>query len=204
MLKMLRLIATGVLLFCVGGTTYAITGIVGTQFNLTQIAGTAISLGQKAMSASFPVVIASDQGNLGTNQVQIGGVTVSVGAGNSDTGTQRVVLASNQAAVAVTMTPFTTGSISGGLGVPTRTRVTCTTSSGQVVAGNANRVGMECDTDIGNTDRIHVAWGAAAATTSDKRLELGASWQPPVVSTVAVQCLAASGSQVINCTEYFK
>jgi hypothetical protein len=47
------------------------------------------------MANSEPVVIASNQSNLPTNQTQINGVTVATGTGVSGTGVQRVVLASD-------------------------------------------------------------------------------------------------------------
>lgn len=89
-------------------------------------------------------------------------------------------------------------------GVPVVTRVGCTTSSGQLLAGNANRVGLECDSDAApdNTDKVFIRQGAVAATNNDKRLEIGASWQPPTVSTVAVQCVSKSATQNVTCIEY--
>ncbi len=54
--------------------------------------------GQLAMAASFPVVIASDQSTISTNVAQINGVTTLMGAGNTGTGSQRVTIATDQAA----------------------------------------------------------------------------------------------------------
>lgn len=49
--------------------------------NLTQVGGVAVSLGQKAMAASLPVVIASDQSALPTNLTQVAGVPIAQGHG---------------------------------------------------------------------------------------------------------------------------
>lgn len=51
--------------------------------------------GQATMANSSPVVVASDQSNLPTNTKQLNGVTVSVGNGVTDTGTQRVSISSD-------------------------------------------------------------------------------------------------------------
>lgn len=59
------------------------------------------SLGQQTMANSQPVVIASDQSNVGTNLKQLNGVTISVGSGTNGTGVQRFTLATDQAACSV-------------------------------------------------------------------------------------------------------
>lgn len=51
--------------------------------------------GQATSANSAPVVVASDQSNLPTNTKQLNGVSVSVGNGTTDTGTQRVSLSSD-------------------------------------------------------------------------------------------------------------
>lgn len=51
--------------------------------------------GQATSANSAPVVVASDQSNLPTNTKQLNGVTVSVGNGTTDTGSQRVTLSSD-------------------------------------------------------------------------------------------------------------
>lgn len=69
---------------------------VGTQnVNLTQVGGSSITLGQTTKSASLPVTLASDTGNLPINMTQINGVSTSVGNGITDTGTQRVTISSD-------------------------------------------------------------------------------------------------------------
>ena len=63
----------------------------------------ALALGQATMANSVPVAFASDQSalsvslaaNQSVNQTQVNGVTVSVGNGTTDTGTQRVTLSSD-------------------------------------------------------------------------------------------------------------
>lgn len=57
------------------------------------------ALGQAVMASSQPVVIASNQSNVPTNVAQINGVTPLMGAGNTGTGSPRVTLATDQAAL---------------------------------------------------------------------------------------------------------
>ena len=71
--------------------------------NLAQVGGAAIALGSALGAASVPVVIASDQGNVPINTVQLGGNAIDLGAGNAGAGTQRVVIATDQVAIPVTM-----------------------------------------------------------------------------------------------------
>lgn len=82
----------------------------GGNTNLIQVGGVGITLGQKTMSASLPIVIASDQaavpvtisGNQAVNLAQVAGTTTSVNSGNKDAGTQRVVIATDQPAIPIT------------------------------------------------------------------------------------------------------
>lgn len=53
--------------------------------NVQQWGGTSTSLGQKTMAASVPVVVASNQSNLPTNTVQLGGVAIDANS-NGDAG----------------------------------------------------------------------------------------------------------------------
>lgn len=85
------------------------------QVDLMKVGGAALTEGQKAMAASVPVVIASDQSavpvsgsvtttppaNASTNVAQVGGVAVSLGAKPSATSIP-VVLATDEAALPVT------------------------------------------------------------------------------------------------------
>lgn len=167
----------------------AASTFIGNTINIGSFGGTNVSLGSKTGASSIPVVIASDQA----------GVPVT---GTFFQGTQPV---SFPAGSTIGLTPGTSVYISGNAarGVPVQTVVGCTTSSGLLLAANANRVGLECDSDCDNTaGRVYVNFGSAAATNTMKRLENCSSWQPPMVSTVAVQCLASAGTLSIRCTEY--
>jgi hypothetical protein len=88
--------------------------------------------------------------------------------------------------------------------VPVQTQCSCTTSSSQCIAANANRVGLEADNNANQATpaTVYINWGSIAATNTMKQIPSGGSWQPPAVSTVAVQCLSASGTQLVNVIEY--
>lgn len=79
----------------------------GTQYgminNLVRRAsgGSVELIGQGTMANSLPVAIASDQGNVPINNVQIGGVALSTGNGVVGTGVQRVAIASDNTAFSV-------------------------------------------------------------------------------------------------------
>lgn len=67
------------------------------------------TLGQKAMSASMAVVVASDQSNLPANVAQINGVTPLMGAGATGTGSQRVTIATDGQGQVADNAAFTDG-----------------------------------------------------------------------------------------------
>lgn len=60
--------------------------------NLGKVGGTAVSLGQKTMSSSLPVAIASDQGTLTTNVAQINGTAPTVKASGTNAATTDTAL----------------------------------------------------------------------------------------------------------------
>lgn len=192
MTKIARLVLALMLLPVMLPLVQAGTTFIGGVFNLAQVGGASITLGSKTSANSLPVVIASDQGAIAVTGTFFQGTQpVSFGQGNIFS----VSLSSISSVVAQLGMPHSNN-------IPTQTAVGCTTSSGQLLAGNPNRVGLECDSDANNTDRVFLNYGTVAAANTMKRLELGASWQPPVVSTVAIQCLSASGTQNIRCIEY--
>lgn len=97
------------------GVTQPVSGTVTTSppsnasTNIAQVGGSALSEGQKAMAASVPVVIASDQSavpvsgtvtttppaNASTNVAQFGGANVSTGTGVGGAGIPRVTVSSD-------------------------------------------------------------------------------------------------------------
>lgn len=79
--------------------------------NLTEVGGSAIALGQTTMAASLPVTIASNQTDLKVDLDKVAGTTTSVNTGNSDAGTQRVVIASDQPTLSVSFTDTTASTI---------------------------------------------------------------------------------------------
>jgi hypothetical protein len=78
--------------------------------NISQFGGVSVTLGQKAMAASMPVVLSSDQSaipvtpaaNSAVNVAQVAGTTAATNAGTANAGTQRVIVASDQSAIPVT------------------------------------------------------------------------------------------------------
>jgi hypothetical protein len=96
-------VAILLVLLCSSPTFAQMLASGGAATNITQVGGTNLTLGQKAMTASIPVVIASDQSSLGvtvsgtlsSNVAQVGGNTVSTGNGTTGTGSQRVTIASD-------------------------------------------------------------------------------------------------------------
>lgn len=69
--------------------------------NLTKVGGSSVALGQAAMTASFPVVLSSDQTNVPGNLKQVNGSTISLGQ-TTASASLPVVIASNQGALSVT------------------------------------------------------------------------------------------------------
>lgn len=65
------------------------------------IGSAAPTVGQKAMAASLPVTVASDQTAIPENQTQVGGTTVATGNGVVGAGVQRVAIASDNTAFGV-------------------------------------------------------------------------------------------------------
>jgi hypothetical protein len=110
------------------------------------------------------------------------------------TGSVAVIISTDQTTILVQFAISST---------PTIYRTTATTTSSQIMAANANRVGLECESSCDNNKRVYLNFGASA-TSSHKHLEACSSWQPPagvrVISSLHV--LAESGSQVVICTEY--
>lgn len=140
------------------------------QENIKQIAGTAISVNNGATDvgtqrvtlssdstgqvklATGSNVIGSLSANQSINNVLIAGTAVSVNTGNADAGTQRVVLASNQPAVAVTATPS----------FATRSDTFTATGNGTTVNQTTAPLSIFS---------VEVKGTGAAATTWDVRLE---------------------------------
>lgn len=182
--------STGVLSVDDNGSSLTVDGTVtvGTfpdnePFNVAQWGGSATTLGQKAMAASVPVVIASDQSaiTVGTHAVTQSG-TWTVQPGNTanttpwlTTDTPRQVASANNSGTCVSVTASTT-----------------------VLASNASRRAYGFKASEANTDRVHCKLGATA-TTSNTIFGPGASWSQDTgaVYTGVIDCIAASGTQSV-------
>ncbi len=86
--------------------------------------------------------------------------------------------------------------------VPVETSTSATTFSIQLLPPNAYRIALECSTSCTNTDVLYIGWGTIAASIASAPIPPCSSWQPPAVSTVALQFIANTSTQTINCTEY--
>lgn len=71
--------------------------------NLEAVGGSALALGQTTKSASLPVTLASDQGELATNVAEIGGAAIALGQ-TTKSASLPVTLASDQGAVSTSAT----------------------------------------------------------------------------------------------------
>jgi len=204
----------------------AFTGASTGTVNLGQVGGSAITLGQKAMTASIPVVLPSDQvisatisgpvtvtpgtgtwsttgstvsvqnvagTSLDSNLKTVNGTSISLGA-TTKSASLPVVLPTDMAALIT---------ISTAVGTPQQMNVGATSVSATLVPANANRVGVECDSDCSNNKNVYLGFGAAAANTG-KILAPCSSWTPPsgMRFTSSITVLAESGTQVIRCIEY--
>lgn len=186
---------------------------VGTPVAVRQSDGT--NFYQVAASSQLPAALVSGRldvnvGNTAAvNTSQVGGNAVATGNGVATTGTQRVAIASDNTAFSVNVT-LAAGTNDAGqfgyvrLSTAAVTNVGCTTTSGQLLASNTSRRGVECHSRCTNTDRTFINVGAPAATSTTWPLEACSSWQPPpgLVLTSAIQCLSNSGTQTLVCLEY--
>ncbi len=122
-------------------------------------------------------------------------------------GTTNGVVASIAAAqtIAVTNTGTFAVQTAASVSIPTVAKVAATTTSGQLIAANASRKGIEVDCDCANTDSVAINWGASAAVyASHKQLTPCSNWTPPpsIAVQTAIQIIANSGTQNCRVIEY--
>lgn len=170
-----------------------------------------------AQSGSWSVSIAAGANQIGTvsgssvtafqggapwsqNLTQVGGSALTLGQ-KTMANSVPVTLASDQTALAVSGTLTHKP-----LQIPTvnQSSQTVTTSSTQLFAANANRYGIECVSLCTNNKPVFCSFGSSAATSDAIYIEACSSWQPPagLSPTAAFNCISATTSQVIRCTEY--
>lgn len=117
-------------------------------------------------------------GILSANVSQINGVTPLMGAGNTGTGSQRVTIASDQAAVATTATITATPSATA-----TLVNVASSASSVTLIALNTARLGASIVND--STAVLYVKYGSSASATSYNYVlagsvgGVGSTWEMP-------------------------
>lgn len=88
---------------------------------------------------------------------------------------------------------------------PAITKVAATTSSGQLIAANATRKGIQFKTDCANTDSVAVNYGASAAVyASHDQFPPCSAWEPPpgIVVQTAIQVISNTGTQNVRVIEY--
>jgi len=152
--------------------------------------------------------------NQPTNTAQLGGNAIAVGAGSSNTGTQRVILSADSPAGNVgqtgsyTVTPGTgtwnINGVNGSIPVSISSAVSTTlitvistavagpivstqavtTAANPTVNANLTRKGIECEADSANTDLIYINFGKVAAAATGWPMAPASSWQPPPGVTV--------------------
>lgn len=185
------------------------TSVSDIDTKVTSIDGKTPSLGQALAGASVPVVLPTAQiallqapvlqtganviGALSPNQsvnvAQINGVTPDMNTGNAGTGTQRVVLATNQPAIPTTSGANPSGSYA---------EITNLTTAAQTFTAPANAVGFILEALSDNTNNLRWKQGATATTTSGMRLEPGRdSNYIPCAANISVIAEAGS-SQVVS------
>lgn len=101
----------------------------------------------------------STSGTTSVNLTQINGVTALVGAGNTGTGSPRVTIASDQAAIPVTTTPTVATTLYNGKKTVTTAGTRVTLASSQVVKS------VVIKALVANTGVIYVGDGSVASTT---------------------------------------
>lgn len=185
MIKLLKLIGAGVLLFAVSIGSYATTGIVGSPI-----------IQAVSQSGTWNVVTT----NAGTFAVQAAATlaaettkiigTINVAAGQT-------IAVTNAGTFAVQ----TTAAVS----VPAHTKVGATTTSASLIAANATRKYIEIATDCANTDSVAIVFGAGPAVYANHNiLPPCSSWQAPAGVSVqtAIQVISNTGTQQVRVVEY--
>lgn len=195
--------------------------------NVAQWGGVNTTLGQKQMSASVPMVISSDQSPVPVSQSGSFTVTPGTGIWNTSGSTHSI---QNVSGTSLDMNLKTVSgatlnlgettksaslpvvlptdmaaliTISTAVNTPAQHNVGATNVSATLVPANANRVGIECDSDCTNNKNVYLGFGGAATNTG-KILAPCSSWTPPsgMRFTSSITVLAESGTQVIRCIEY--
>lgn len=144
------------------------------------------------INAALPAganVIGALTANQSVNVAQINGVTPLMGSGNTGTGSQRVTIASDQAAIATKSPVNTNGSI-------VNTALTATTASTANVPANA--VGFILEAPSSNTDNIRYCIGGTASTTVGMLMEPGRdTGYVPCAANISV-CATVSGTDAFS------
>ncbi len=163
-------------------------------------------------TGTYPVagtVSAIQSGTWNVNAVQSGNWSVSPGTGTypvsgsvTVTNTSFAVTGGTVAVVGLAGAPIIV--IGPYISAPVISTAAVTGTSKQLLAANATRKGVECETRCTNTVRVFINFGASAATSDHKPIEACSSWQPPygISVTAAIQVIAASGTQDVVCVEY--
>lgn len=179
--------------------------------NITQVGGVALSEGQKAMAASVPVVIASDQSavpvsgtitttppaNASTNLTQVGGVAVSLGAKTSAASIP-VVLATDEATLPVSIAATVTvaGTITANQGGAPWSENITQFGGNNVVTGVGNS-GVGIPRVTVSSDSIIASITAAVATTPPANASTNITQVGGVALSEGQKAMAASVPVVI-------
>ena len=171
--------------------------------------------GQATSANSAPVVIASNQSAVPSNQTQINGVAVAAGSGASSTGTQRVILATDQPVIPANQTQVNGVAVAVGSGVNSTgtQRVTIATDQAAVASNQTQVNGIAVATGAGNsstgtqrvviaTDDVNLAAiNTATAAVNTKTPALGQATSvnsSPVVLSSAQEAILTNIEALIN------
>lgn len=127
------------------------------------------------------------------NVIQLGGVSIAVGAGTVNTGTQRVVLATDVGLPATTKTSVT----------PSHSKVTVTGTTGTLVASNSSRKTVFItNTDL--TNRVTLNFGGSAVLDTGLTLMPGSSYQMGVDDYFngQINAISAGSSSIVSVMEF--
>lgn len=175
--------------FGVSGSTVQVTGLNGTPLATAANQATAIaSLATIANTITSTVAVHIVDNPLPVSFTQ----PVSV------TGSTVVVTGLNGGPLSVTSQQQASTTV-------TKSSVTATSTSTQLLPAQSTRVGVECTALCTNTDYVFLNINSAsAAVITDYPMSACSSWNPPagMVPTGAIQVIANSGSQVVRCVSY--
>ena len=141
--------------------------------------------GQNAAKTQFNALQVSNAGHI---IADVASMPISYAAGNTDASTQRVVIATDQAAIPVTMSPgVNTGSFD---------QITNLVATAQTFTAPANAIGFKIQAPSTNTENIAFSVGSVATITAGILMEPGRSEDFDTGSNISVIATSATPQTV--------